>query len=360
MKILLVAKAFPPITGGIETYSEEVAKAYLAKGHDVTVVTAHSGPTGLENRDGLAVWNVGGTSQPAVLFGMIRKFFQLRKTASFDLLHATSWRVAVPATAILRQSAVITVHGREVFVVPSYLRTLMNHTLRRAKSVVVVSKPIGDKLQASLGFNLPNLLVSWNGVSFPEIAFTSDSTPQQGRILCLCRLVERKNLECAVAAVARLHAEGFDLSFHIAGSGPMGDSIDAAIAEAGAGDYISRLGFIDTPEAIREYQKAEYFLHPQIATESGSDLEGFGISIADAMSFGCITIAGNSGGPADFITDGKTGYLVDGRTVNDIADKLRELISNPNLAHDVAEAGRSFAKAELTWASHVQKVLGEI
>ena len=65
-----MAKAFPPVTGGIETYSMEVARAYARAGYHVTVVTSDGVRRGWTSvpvgESSIRVWSAGSTAQPVV------------------------------------------------------------------------------------------------------------------------------------------------------------------------------------------------------------------------------------------------------------------------------------------------------
>jgi glycosyltransferase involved in cell wall biosynthesis len=356
--VLLLAKGYPPAIGGLETYSEQVANAYARRGLRVIVVTAHPGGRGTENRAGVNVINVGEASQPVVFARMLREIRRLFRRGTFDLIHATSWRVAIPSL-LLRTAIpiVISVHGREVFVVPRPLVPVMHWAFRRATAVIAVSTPILEALQARLPFRLRRAHVGWNGLSFPERAARHHPHPDFRRLLCLCRLVERKNIPNAIRAVAKLIGEGYDITYEIAGSGEEADRIDTVIQELEAGSRIRRLGRVSDEQLLSLYRECGVFLHPQVATNSGDDLEGFGISIADAMSFGAVAVAGASGGPLDFIQDGQTGILVDGTDVDAIATALRCLLDDPTRTRSIAAAGRRFALERLTWDRHIESAI---
>ena len=358
ISVLVVAKGFPPDVGGIETYSEQLSLAYSRRGMTVTVITAHLGARGEERRAGIRVLNVGTGPQGMVFARMLCAFHRLSRETKFDLIHATSWRVAVPALILrIPVPIVVSVHGREVFIVPHMLTPVMRLVFRSANAVVAVSRPIMMALESRLPFSLKRAGVSWNGISFGAQARQHIPAPDFKRIFCLCRLIDRKNVASAVRAVAMLRREGFDITFEIAGSGPEGPAIDQVIEEEGVGSHVRRLGRISDAEALVKYRNCGIFLHPQIATNRGDELEGFGISIADAMSFGAVAIAGASGGPLDFIDDDRTGVLVDGHDVDAIANAVRCLLTDVRRSERIAEAGRAFALEELTWDRHVEKVL---
>ena len=89
-------------------------------------------------------------------------------------------------------------------------------------------------------------------------------------------------------------------------------------------------------------------------------MEGFGITIADAMSFACVPIAGASGGPLDFIRHEETGYLVDGLDQGAIESALRALHDHPGMRENMSLAARNFAIDKLTWNQHVENILQRI
>lgn len=358
MKILLLAKGFPPDVGGIETYSEQVARGYLSLGANVTVLTAHSGHPGEQERAGIFVVNVGTGPQYVVFGRMLAALGKLGTLADFDLIHATSWRAAIPAMVRRSHSPiVVTAHGREVFVVPRVLRPVMNRVFHRASSVVAVSNPILAELQSTLPRQLEHSSVAWNGISFPDRAASQFADPKPNSIFCLCRLVERKNLVRAVRATSVLIRNGVQLSFQIAGDGPERAAIEKTISEEGISNHVRCLGKVSDSVAIDLYGSSSIFLHPQIAINGGRDLEGFGISIADAMSFGAAVIAGASGGPLDFIEHRKTGMLVDGTSTDEISSALTYLLRREEERKSIAAAGRIFSLSQLTWKRHCQTVL---
>jgi glycosyltransferase involved in cell wall biosynthesis len=358
MRILLLAKAYPPETGGVETYSEQVAMAYARAGNDVTVLTAHPGAIGQEKRGDVAVINVGQHSGQAGVFRrMMGQLWELRRE-DYDIVHATTWRVALPALLLRRSlTMVVTIHGREVFVVPKPLRPLMMQVLRHADHFPTVSEPILDKFEDELGRRLSGAFSDWNGISFEEDSHLPCEKPDRMRLFCMCRLVGRKNMHGAIQAVARLIDKGHKLDFRIAGGGEETARLQALIEDLGMQDHIQLLGRVPDEDVRPLYRSSHVFLHPQIATHSGQDMEGFGLTIADAMAFRCVPVAGASGGPLDFIRSGETGFLVDGENISDIEAALEHLITKPEQREMMASAAQEFAREHLTWDAHVSKIL---
>ncbi len=70
--------------------------------------------------------------------------------------------------------------------------------------------------------------------------------------------------------------------------------------------------------------------------------EGFGLVVSEALWKGTPVVAGNAGGLPLQMPDGVGGYLVE--TVEDAANRLLQLLRNPDEAHRLAELGREHVK----------------
>ena len=112
MKICLVTEHFPPHIGGVEIVFEEYAKGLSQRGHDVRVITSHSGGiAGTKNVDGYEVRYLECKS----FFGhpvIPRK--EIEECAAWaDIIHTTVYTAALPAFAAakkFKKSCILMVH----------------------------------------------------------------------------------------------------------------------------------------------------------------------------------------------------------------------------------------------------------
>jgi phosphatidylinositol alpha-1,6-mannosyltransferase len=83
---------------------------------------------------------------------------------------------------------------------------------------------------------------------------------------------------------------------------------------------------------------------------AGLEQEGFGIVFAEAGACAVPQIAGDSGGAAEVVSDGTTGFVVadprDGRVV---ADRLKALFGDPALRNRMGMAARNTVLAEFDY-----------
>lgn len=366
-QILICAKGWPPDVGGVQTYSEFVARAYLKAGFSPVAISSRPGARGwitVDYPEGtLRLWNVG-TGRQVKLFG--RMLMAARRTLAcedFLFVHPTTWRPAltlVPFRA--RLPMVLSVHGQEVLSTPAGLVGAMRHVLRSAQIVVAVS---GSTLAAARTA-LPeggrgDWFAAFNGLSYaPEAkVFSRPEKPDETiRIYSFCRLAERKNISGGLRALSLLRDRGIaNFRYTIAGSGPLKAAIAAEIQALGLSDLVTMTGYLQEDEIADRYKDCDIFLHPQTAPADGNDLEGFGLAIADAMSFGALALVGKAGGPADFVRDDVNGLVVDGEDIDQIALALAGVLTDPNRLARIAAEGRRWALENLSWDQHVATIL---
>jgi len=81
----------------------------------------------------------------------------------------------------------------------------------------------------------------------------------------------------------------------------------------------------------------------------GLEVEGLGIVYLEASACALPVIAGSSGGAPDALIDGRTGYVVDGRDIDQIANRVLSLIDNPKQAEEMGKAGRVWVESHWRW-----------
>ena len=82
---------------------------------------------------------------------------------------------------------------------------------------------------------------------------------------------------------------------------------------------------------------------------AGLDVEGLGIVYLEASAAGLPVVGGDSGGAPDAILEGETGYVVGGRDVQALADRLTALLLDPARAKAMGEKGRAWVERDWNW-----------
>ena len=133
------------------------------------------------------------------------------------------------------------------------------------------------------------------------------------------------------------------------GDGPYRAALDRIVAEAGVADSVLFAGSVTWEDLPAYYDAANIFAMPCRTRRAGLDVEGLGIVYLEASATGLPVIAGDSGGAPDAVLDGETGYVVPGRDVNAVADRLVELLRDPVGAAAMGEKGQAWIDREWTW-----------
>jgi phosphatidylinositol alpha-1,6-mannosyltransferase len=108
-------------------------------------------------------------------------------------------------------------------------------------------------------------------------------------------------------------------------------------------------GPVSRPDLPACYDAGTIFAMPCRTRRAGLDVEGLGIVYLEAAATGLPVITGDSGGAPDAVIDGETGYVVQGKDVRGLADRIVELLSDPAGAAAMGEKGRAWIDRDWTW-----------
>lgn len=156
-------------------------------------------------------------------------------------------------------------------------------------------------------------------------------------IVAAGRLDENKNHTMLIHAFARIAGEYPEMKLAIYGEGELRERLTELVAEKELSDRIMLPGSID--HVAEEIGRAKIFALT-------SNTEGMPNSIIEAMVLGTPVISTDCpcGGPAALIEDGENGLLVPVGDAYALADAMRKLLSDEELAHKIGENARKLAK----------------
>ena len=108
-------------------------------------------------------------------------------------------------------------------------------------------------------------------------------------------------------------------------------------------------GSVPWAELPAHYAAGDVFAMPCRTRSRGLDVEGLGIVYLEASATGLPVVAGDSGGAPDAVREGETGYVVRGRDVAQLADRVATLLADRDLARQMGAAGRAWVETEWRW-----------
>jgi len=144
----------------------------------------------------------------------------------------------------------------------------------------------------------------------------------------------RKDYGTLISAAEILLSEDPDTTFLFVGGGEGLDRFRMRI-KAAHKDNIKFLGMQkDVESIINAFDVAVLCTY----------FEGFSNVIMEYMALGKPVVATNTGGNPELVIDGKTGYLVPKEDSEAVANKVRYLLNNPEVAESMGEAGQKRIK----------------
>ena len=176
-------------------------------------------------------------------------------------------------------------------------------------------------------------------------------------LLTVARLVPRKGHRAALQAFEKVSSEVPDAHYLIVGTGPEEGRLRRFVQDAGLNDRVTFAGFIPGTELPDIYNLCDILVMPNRQEEDG-DVEGFGIVFLEANAVGKPVIGGRTGGAAEAIADGSTGYLVNPDDPDEIAARLRQLLLDAGLRERLGAAGVRRVHSDFSWETRAKILHG--
>lgn len=379
--MLFLTSTYPRWAGDTTTpFVHELAVALGEHGCRVTVVAPHApGAAGAERLDGVEVRRFrymvpdsaetvcygGGAlvrlrdapqekaKVPALLAAQWLATLR-RRVGGIDVLHA-HWVLpqgfVAAVTPIGRIPRVLTVHGGDVFGMRGQtVDRFSAFALRRADRVTVNSEATAGAVREIAG-DSPRVVKVPMGVDLrtaPRPDLTAKVRDRFGRpggplVMFVGRVIEEKGVEDIVEAVRLALDRLPNISAVIAGAGHHAERVAQLAEAAGVADRVHLPGWVDPADVPSWFAAADIAVAPSRVGRDGWQ-EGQGLSIIEAMVARVPVVATATGGIGETITDGRTGLLVPPEQPAALADALVRLVRSPDLAAELADAGRRSAR----------------
>jgi phosphatidylinositol alpha-1,6-mannosyltransferase len=373
-KVLIVTNDFPPRRGGIQSFVHSLASGMPA---DEVVVYAPAWPEAAEfdarqpfvvvrhptklmlpgpgvARRARAILAEHGCD--AVLFGAAAPLGLLapglrragaKRIVALTHGHEAGWAALPVARALLRRIA------GEADVV-TYLGEYFRIRLARAMSAA------GAARLARLAPGVDNQKFR-PGAGGAAVRARLGIGPQVPVVVCVSRIVPRKGQDTLirawpmVLAGMRKQAVGVgvgpspDPVLLIVGDGPYGPKVRRLARRVGVAGSVVFAGAVPWSELPAYYDAGNVFAMPCRTRRGGLDVEGLGIVYLEASATGLPVIGGDSGGAPDAILPGESGYVVGGRDLADLAEKIVALLADPRAAAAMGDKGLAWVDTDWRW-----------
>ena len=335
MKIAFHTEMYPPAVGGVASHVYALAEGLASRGHEITVVAPRcerGQPRRLVSEGLLVECTPGfGESFPGMMAGMLLGLPRtLSAVRAADLLHSQTVVAAPPlhlASRLGKKPHVITVHTARFLRLARSpaMRPILRLFLNSARHVFVVSPDIEAAARELVPDRPVTRLV--NGVN--TAVFTPLPRHSRGTPLLVCprRLVRRNGVLFLIRALPEVLSH-VKVQVKIIGDGPERTRLEAEACRLGVSDAVRFAGVYPHDQIPRQLAKADVVVIPSL-------IETTSMAALEAMACGVPVAASRTGGLPEIVSDA-TGILFDPGNPDDLARRLVELLSAP----DLEERGR--------------------
>ncbi len=367
MKILIINYEHPPLGGGGGVCTQTVAKALVAVGHTVHILT--SGAKGLPSRDddgGVTVFRVPVLGRKDLATASNLSMFTFPLTSiprglllclkhRYDVInthfYAPSGPTGMMLSLITRIPNALYIHGADVYdptrlnktpagkgLLSGLLRLSARLQSRLARTIACQSSNTRENIMAYVA---PKKEVTVIPLPFAKPGHPDTSRkalgldPKKYYLLSAGRVVKRKGYDFLIRAMTELAA---NIQLLILGDGPELPALKELAADLGVANRVHFLGYIEGDEVKFSYYKVSdmYVL--------SSLHEGMGIVVQEAMEFGLPIVATNHGGQVDLVKSGENGILVPPGDPEALAGAIRKVHGNKRLAAAFGKKNRELIK----------------
>lgn len=358
MKHLLVTNDFPPKIGGIQSLLWEWWRR-LPSDSFAVLTSPHDGA---REFDDAQPFRIERTKEPVLLPHpwMVQRINSLAKDFGADFVVLDP---ALPLGLVgpwLALPYMVVLHGAEV-TVPGRLpgsKQLLGQVLNKAEHVIAAGGYPAREGDHAAGKKLGATIVP-PGVDTDRFVPLSAVERAQARarfglsdtdevVLGISRLVPRKGFDTVIRAVAQLAVRRPRLRLVIGSTGREEDRLKKLAQELHA--PVTFLGRVPHDDLPALYGCSDVFAMMCRNRWGGLEQEGFGIVFVEAGACGVPQIAGDSGGAAEAVLDGVTGYVMENPTdVAGLAARIDTILSDDALRASMSAASRQRACEEFNY-----------
>ena len=316
-----------------------------ARGHAVVVAAHPGGP----------LWRALVAEAVEVHPLLVRNAFDLRAArvlgrlvSEVDVVHFHTAR-AHALTLWLGRRRAIRVVTRRMDYRPrprAYVRVLYN---RRVDRVIAISQRIREVL-VEAGVEGDRISVIPSGVDVPRFA---GAAKMRGKarleewhpgmtdpvVLVIGALVRRKGHAVLLEAARRLATRGLHVRYVFCGDGECREQLERLVEQSRLTEFVRFMGWRD--DIVRVLAGADIVAVPSLS-------EGLGVAALEAMAAALPVIASRTGGLAEVVLDGTTGWLVPPGEAGILAEVIEAAVRDPERARRYGEAGQARASSEFS------------
>ena len=246
----------------------------------------------------------------------------------------------------------VTAHAYDIYQDPFLLRP----NLASASSVFTVSRSnlrFLLSMEDAASWDETRFSVLRCGIDLDDFPYRAPSPPRvPARMLCPARLVPKKGHSVLIEAVRQLRDSGTPIELTLAGDGPLRESLEAQVAEAGLVDAVELPGTIDS-DRVRDLMLDSDGVAIASRVAEDGDRDGLPVALIEAAALGVPVVSTDVSGIPELVTR-DNGWLVPPDRPDLLAEAVRSALAE---SHDARVArtrrARHTVENEFSLASQI-------
>ena len=159
-------------------------------------------------------------------------------------------------------------------------------------------------------------------------------------------LEEKYGISYLIEAFYKLHQKHpkIDKRLLIVGDGSLRNQLEQSVNKMGIANFVTFTGKVPHNEVPNYFNKMDIVVIPSIL-----DSESFGVAAVEASACEKPVVVSNVGGLVEVVEHGVNGLVAEPKNAEDLADKIDQLIQNPQLRMKLGKNGRELAEERYDW-----------
>ena len=198
------------------------------------------------------------------------------------------------------------------------VKVQMQKAINCSDCIVYISEASKKSFNSKFKINTREVVI-YNGIENKFFKNQKERNEKNNtiNIIFIGRLVKVKGVNLLIDAFEKTSRIIENITLTIVGDGVERENLEEQVKKI---DIADKVNFAGRQNNIIEWlDKSDIFVYPSIWEE------GFGISVVEAMSRGCIPITFNRGALSEIIDNGNSGFIVNDVNSNSLAEKIQFL-----------------------------------
>lgn len=354
-------------SAGIGTTIKNLAQSLLKQNVQVTVFVFGQSTQEIINDDGIVIHLIAQKKMGLLTWYRYRKYLenyvnQHAKSNSIDLIEAPDW-TGITAFMKLDVPLVIRLHGTDAYFckLENRRQKVKNYffekqALKTAQAYISPTQFAAQKTAEIFSIDVQQIKIIPSGILLDQFENNNSEQYQAGVILYLGTIIRKKGVlelphifenvleQCPNAELIIVGRDAFDIKTKC-------ESTWLLLQNTLNGRLFSKVKYLGSVpyEKVQEYiRQANVCIFPTFA-------ETQGMVTIESMAMQKAVVNSNIGWAHEILNDGSEGFLAHPKDHSAFADKIIQLINQPELAFQIGQAARKRVEADFDIEKLVQR-----